>query len=88
MPLAQRTPDSDVIAKAEVEGRVVVSKDDDFAKSRAATGKPSKLLWIRVGNTANRVLFSLIDRHLDDIVTGFENAGCIELHDSMLLIRP
>lgn len=75
-------------AKAEAEGRIVVSKDDDFAKSRAATGKPSKLLWIRIGNTPNRVLFELVEHHLDDIVAGFGGGGCIELHESMLVIRP
>lgn len=87
MPLANATPDRDVTAKAEAEGRIVLSKNDDFAKSRAATGRPSKLLWIRVGNTPNRLLFELVERHLDDIVAGFDSGGCIELHESMLVIR-
>jgi len=44
LPLGNRTPDSEVIACAMREARVVVSKDDDFVQSFLITGQPSLLL--------------------------------------------
>ena len=87
MPLGFHTPDSDITAKADSEGRIVVSKDGDFVNTQSVSGKPAKLLRIRVGNSTNRALFDLIERFLDDIVTGFGDADRIELHETMLIVH-
>lgn len=87
MPLGFDTPDSEITAMADDEGRVVVSKDGDFVNTQAVSGKPARLLRIRVGNSTNKALFALIDRFLDDIVTGFGEADRIELHETMLIVH-
>jgi len=52
LPLKNRTPDDEVIARAMQDGRVVVTKDDDFVQAFLLTAKPS-LLLISTGNIAN-----------------------------------
>ncbi|MBI4740408.1 MAG: DUF5615 family PIN-like protein [Betaproteobacteria bacterium] len=44
LPLKNRTPDQEVIARAKQDGRIVVSKDADFVQSFLITGEPPLLL--------------------------------------------
>lgn len=50
-------PDAEIWQYAISCGGVIVSKDEDFPQ-RALTVEPApQILWLRVGNTSNRVLF-------------------------------
>lgn len=52
LPRKNLTSDGEIIARARQDGRVVVSKDADFAQSFLITGEPS-LLLISTGNIDN-----------------------------------
>ncbi len=52
LPLKNRIPDIEIIALAMLDGRVIVSKDDDFVQAFLITGKPP-LLLISTGNITN-----------------------------------
>jgi len=49
-PAGNRTPDEDIVAVSVREGRVVVSKDNDFVTSFLLKRLPPKLLLISTGN--------------------------------------
>lgn len=87
MPLGARTPDSDIIAKADAEDRVIVSKDADFVNSLLITGRPKRLLAIKIGNTSNAVLVAELARYLDDIVIGLASAAYVELRPGLLVLH-
>ena len=40
LPLGNATPDEALIDQADAEGRVLVTKDDDFVQSRLVRGRP------------------------------------------------
>ncbi len=56
LPDANRTTDEQIIDLADLEGRVVVSKDADFVDSHILRSRPAKLLLISTGNLRNRDL--------------------------------
>ena len=51
--------DSDIAARAESDGFVLVSKDEDFRQMRLPNRFP--FLWLRCGNTTNRALSVWMD---------------------------
>lgn len=87
MPDGFVTPDAEITTAADAEGRVVVSKDADFVNTHLVSGKPAKLLVVRVGNSSNAELFRLLDRFLDQIVDAFDHAYYVELHRTLLVIH-
>jgi predicted nuclease of predicted toxin-antitoxin system len=87
LPLQNRTSDADVVDVAKQEGRVVVSKDEDFVNSHHLLGQPEKLLQISTGNISNRELVELLTISLPQIVEGFETVGLIELSRTELIIH-
>lgn len=52
LPAGNRTPDAALTAAADGDGRVVVSKDEDFVDSHLLLGRPAKLLLIRPATSA------------------------------------
>ena len=50
-------------------GAAIVTKDEDFASRamRAVGGLPPVIIWLRVGNTTNRVLREWIEPRLAGI---------------------
>lgn len=57
--------DSEISAKAIELGATIITKDDDFV--RLATIGP-KVVWVRLGNCSNDVLYARIRQSLDLIV--------------------
>lgn len=49
-------------------GAIIVTKDEDFAERSCRETTGPAMVWLRVGNTANRVLRAWIDPRLADIV--------------------
>ena len=49
-----RTQDAEVVRIADEEGRIVVTKDDDFVRSHLLQGAPKSLLLISTGNISKR----------------------------------
>lgn len=87
LPLRNRTPDSGIIALAEQEDRVVVTKDDDFVQSFLVNGQPRRLLLIATGNIGNAELERLIAANLAEIVRAFEQHRFVELGRELLAIH-
>ncbi len=85
LPLKNRTPDSEIIARAMQDGRVVVSKDDDFVQTFLITGEPS-LLLISTGNVTNAALEKLVRANLTTIETAFASSRFVEItHDALVI---
>ncbi|HZP20465.1 MAG TPA: DUF5615 family PIN-like protein [Bauldia sp.] len=51
-------------------GSVIISKDEDFVDLVRAGNKGPAVVWIRLGNTTNRVLNDVIARALPEILEG------------------
>lgn len=87
LPLRNRTPDSDSLALAEQEDRVVVTKDDDFVQSFLVNGQPPRLLLIATGNISNAELERLIAANLAEIVRAFDHHRFVELSRDLLAVH-
>ncbi len=87
LPQRNRTPDQEIIDIAEREGRIVVTKDDDFVQSFLVNNKPSRLLLITAGNINNIELGKLVQANLKSIVNAFERHRFIELGLDVLVIH-
>lgn len=83
-----RTTDAAIMAVADAEGRVVVSKDADFRHSHIARRTPAGLLIIGVGNTSNNDLIALIEERLDQILEMLNSSAFVELNRAMLVVHP
>ena len=53
LPDRNRTTDAHIIAFAEQEQRIVITKDEDFVNSYLLSKRPSRLLLISAGNISN-----------------------------------
>ncbi|MFT4229017.1 MAG: DUF5615 family PIN-like protein [Microbacterium sp.] len=52
----REAPDSAIWAHCARTGRVIVSKDDDFARRARDTTTGPPVVWLRVGNASTRAL--------------------------------
>lgn len=87
LPDANRTTDSAIIAFAEIETRIVITKDSDFVDSLIMLGIPSRLFLISAGNMTNKELEALIVPLISKIVTAFESYSFVELNRTSLLMH-
>lgn len=60
LPEGNRTTDAEILELARHEGRVVVTKDDDFVQSHLVSGPPELLLLVATGNIGNEALETLM----------------------------
>ena len=54
----EATPDTDIWSRAAAEGRIVVSKDEDFFHLANRDGDTGCLLWVRLGNCRTAALLA------------------------------
>ncbi len=87
LPVGNRTPDSELIALAERENRVVVTKDDDFVQSFLVNDQPYRLLLITTGNTSNIELEQLIAANLAQLVQALNEYRFVELSKDFVVIH-
>jgi predicted nuclease of predicted toxin-antitoxin system len=87
LPNGNRTPDSEIIAVADDQKRVIVTKDCDFRDSHLLRSKPQRLLIVETGNITNNDLLALFDKFLSEIVTALEDAPFVELHFDRLIVH-
>ncbi|WP_369374378.1 DUF5615 family PIN-like protein [Promicromonospora sp. Populi] len=85
LPNGNRSSDTDVTAFADIEDRVVVSKDADFRISHQLYGRPRRLLAVAMGNVPNNDLLAAFDVHLDVIVAAFEDADRVEMRATQIV---
>ncbi|MBI1902472.1 MAG: DUF5615 family PIN-like protein [Planctomycetia bacterium] len=65
--LAEAT-DQAIWQAATEQGRVIVSKDEDFLHMTATTDAGPGVVWVRLGNCRKSALLSAFDGALPDIV--------------------
>lgn len=82
-----RTTDAAICARAEAEGRVVITKDTDFVSSYLVSGAPPKLLLVATGNVANPELERLLLSNLTMIVRELDDADFVELSRSSIIVH-
>ncbi|HLF96301.1 MAG TPA: DUF5615 family PIN-like protein [Methylococcaceae bacterium] len=87
LPLGNHTSDAEIIARADREQRVVVTKDDDFVQSFLLSGEPARLLLIATGNVSNAELEKLIRENLAYIETALDKHRFLELNRDALVIH-
>lgn len=79
LPGQNRTTDAEISRVADIEDRIVVSKDRDFRDGHLLRGTPARLLVVSTGNITNRQLLRLFEEHLDAIVAAFDGAKLVQL---------
>lgn len=86
LPSGNRTSDAEIMRIADAEGRVVVTKDDDFVQFFLLRDQPQRLLLIATGNISNTELSRLITAALPTMVNAFGTARYIEIsHNAMII---
>jgi len=55
------------------EGRIVVSKDEDFVFLANRSGENGRLIWVRLGNCRNAALMAAFDSERANIIRAFES---------------
>lgn len=78
LPHKNLTTDHEVVARARQDGRIVVSKDDDFVQSFLLTGEPA-LLLVSTGNITNAELDKLMRANLSAIEAAFASSRFVEI---------
>jgi len=87
MPHGNRTADKEIATTADIEDRVVISKDSDFVDSLIIRRIPRKLLHVTTGNIANDKLVDLFHIHLPAIKAAFGESDLVELHATGLVVH-
>ena len=86
-PLKNRTPDDEITLLAAADGRVVVTKDNDFVTSFWLRGMPPKLLLISTGNISNDSLCGLIAANLPALEAALTDHSFVELSLSAIIVH-
>ena len=87
LPACNRTPDDEIIALAEREDRVVITRDNDFVQSFLTSRRPPKLLLVSTGNIGNIDLEGLIRSNLGMITEAFETSRFVEIGRNSLIVH-
>ncbi|MDP2810306.1 MAG: DUF5615 family PIN-like protein [Rhodocyclaceae bacterium] len=87
LPLGNRTPDAEILDRADSGKLIIVTKDADFVQSFLIAGRPPRLLLISTGNVGNGELKRLMRAHLDKIVEAFMEHRFVELGLDALVIH-
>jgi len=86
LPKGNRTKDNSIIRFADLEERIVITKDADFVNSHLLSQQPKRLLLISTGNLNNRELEILITNALGAIRFAFIDSPFVELtRDSVII---
>jgi len=65
--------DSEIWDYALADRRVIVSKDEDFALRSARTDTGPQIVWLRIGNSTNRVLFAWLEPLMPGVINALES---------------
>lgn len=82
-----RTPDPFLLALANQDARVLITKDTDFEITHELGQGPPKLLLITTGNIHNDELLALFPRHEETLVRLLDQHTFIELSRSQLIVH-
>jgi predicted nuclease of predicted toxin-antitoxin system len=71
-PSAQFLSDTEIRSIALEEGRIIITKDEDFSDYYWVKGSPPRVLQLILGNIRNNDLIDLLESNLPQIVNLFE----------------
>jgi len=60
--------DSEIWDHALANDQTIVTKDEDFALRASRTDRSPRVVWLRIGNSTNRVLFAWLEPLLPGIL--------------------
>lgn len=69
----ETTPDVEIWMRATAEGRIVVSKDEDFFHLANRPADAGRLLWVRIGNCRTAALLARFESEWTAIEREFES---------------
>lgn len=87
LPDGNRTTDAQVNDVADLEQRVVVTKDADFVDSHILRGRPAKLLLISTWNISNRDLEALVVPLIPTLIREFQTHAFLEIGATGIVVR-
>ena len=87
LPDGNKTTDVEINRIANLEGRVVITKDSEFVASHQLSHNPEKLLLISTGNISNADLERLFVPLIPKLVAEFATSSLIELGRTGMIIR-
>jgi len=82
-----KTTDRQIIDIAEIEKRIVVTKDYDFLDSFLLGKGPQKLILIRTGNIHNKELLKIFENQITIIVQMLEQNSLIEIYSDEIIVH-
>jgi predicted nuclease of predicted toxin-antitoxin system len=86
LTLGNKTTDTEINNIAEKQGRIVISKDNDFLESHLLKHQPPKLLIVKTGNITNSKLISIFDKNIEKICSSFNESNLIEVYSSEFIV--
>ncbi|MCC6540732.1 MAG: DUF5615 family PIN-like protein [Flavobacteriales bacterium] len=87
LPQGHLTPDEAIIAMADQDSAVVVTKDADFIAAYEVKGVPERLLYVATGNIRNAELILLVMNYLDLVNDALKDGGLVELDRNGITVR-
>ena len=87
LPDGNRTTDPEICRFADLDGRVVVTKDADFVSSYVLSRRPGRLLLVSAGNITNDDLERRVFAELPGIVLALFDSAFVELTTAGLVVH-
>ena len=88
LPKGNRTPDRKITRIAEVQDRIVVTKDRDYVDGHLLSGAPRRLLLVSTGNIRNDDLIDLFAGYPDVLADAFYDVDFVGLDRNVLARTP
>jgi predicted nuclease of predicted toxin-antitoxin system len=86
LPDGNHSTDNQIAQRSDTDGRVVVTKDQDFRDGHLLGRSPRQLLVVTTGNITNDALLALFELHLGAIVAALDEADFVEVSDNALAL--
>ncbi len=87
LSMGNRTSDESLLALANDDNRIIVTKDADFVDSFMLYRHPNKLLLISTGNIKNAELEQLLLDNIIKIAEAFASNSFVEITRSTLIVH-
>ena len=87
LPNGNATTDRKIAEFADLDDRILISKDSDFLDGQLLQGSPRQLLLVSTGNIPNRELLPLILRNLGRVEAAFVESDLVEITRERLIVR-
>ena len=88
LPNKHLTPDKEIIQIANLENRIVISKDSDFYQYNLINGVPKRILFLTTGNIVNKELIRLLELNFTTIENYFKSgSNIIEFDNTSITVH-